>query len=299
MMAQDIKQLDKANVRLSKQMYQSKLLEMDKQLASSIQTQVVETSRALELLKLSYDDIVSIDKNFKQINDKCLKCKNYLSQFDQIKKLSLARNNLHITTKIGKLFREVPNKANHLSKLLNSNPDKYLYYVYKNLRKLVRLRDETLNKGLKYMSDNTYGEEQMKNHFKSIDSVILNLEKQCRMNISDCLYLAVKQPQTLVETLKIAESEDRTKNIKNKILCYSINDWDKWRELELKEEEEDEEEEEEEEEEVKLKEAKDSMKNKIKLEILSSIVSLTEHLQSEKEKGIKDFLTAIDENMKD
>merc|ERR1712228_631230 len=196
-----IKQLDKANVRLSKQMYQSKLLEMDKQLASSIRTQVVETSRALELLKLSYGDIIAIDANFKQIDDKCLKCKTYLSQFDQIKKLSLARNNLHITTKIGKLFREVPNKAKHLLNLLNDNPDKYLYYVYKNLRKLVKLRDETLNKGLKYMNDgrddvdDSHKEEEMKQHFKLIDAVILNLEKQVRMNVCDALYLAVKQPR--------------------------------------------------------------------------------------------------------
>ena len=297
---QDIKQLDKANVRLSKQMYQTKLLEMDKQLASSIQTQVVETSRALELLKLSYDDIIAIDANFKQIDDKCIKCKKYLSQFDQIKKLSLARNNLHITTKIGKLFREVPNKAKHLLNLLNDNPDKYLFYVYKNLRKLVRLRDETLNKGLKYMNagrddvDEGHKEEEMKQHFKLIDAVILNLEKQVRMNVCDALYLAVKQPQTLVETLKICESEDRSNKKKNKILCYSISDWNKWREQELNEEDT-----EFDDYPLPNRSAMDSMCDKVKSEILSSIVSLTEHLQMEKEKGIKDFLNAIDENMKD
>ena len=305
-------QLDKNNVRLSKAMYESKLLDMDKQLASSIQTQVVETSRALELLKLSYNDIKGIHKNFQQIDDKCLKCKKYLKQFDQIKKLSLARNNLHITTKIGKLFSEVPKKAKQLLNLLEDNPDKYLYYVYKNLRKLVKLRDETLNKGLIYMDDNNDNnkEEQMKNHFKLIDRVILNLEKQVRMNICDALYLAVKQPETLVETLKICESEDRT-NKKNKILCYSINDWSKWRDKEQIEQEDMNEEldgipdtapdieQDDDEEVIAPKPNNDTMCDKVKSEILSSIIGLTEHLQAEKEKNIKEFLKAIDENMKD
>eukprot|EP01084_Bolivina_argentea_P275478 469813_1 len=292
-MAQDMKQLDKANVRLRKQSYQTKLLDMDKQLASSIQTQVVETSRALELLKLSHDDIVGIDSNFKRINDKCMQCKKYLSQFAQIKKLSLARNNLRITTKIGKLFREVPNKAQHLLNLLNDNPDKYLFYVYKNLRKLVRLRDETLNKGLKYMTQLTVADDGMRDHFKLIDAVILNLEKQCRMNICDALYLAVKQPQTLVETLKICESEDRTVLDKNKILSYSMNDWGEWRERESKEED------------IELIDypirtvVSDSMHDKVKSEILSSIVSLTEQLQSQSDGKIKEFVSAMDENMKD
>jgi len=308
----ETKELDKANVRLSKQMYESKILDMDKQLASSIQTQVVETSRALELLKLSYADIVSIDANFQRIDNKCAQCKSYLSQFDQIKKLSLARNNLHITTKIGKLFREVPKKAKQLLNLLNANPDRYLFYVYKNLRKLVKLRDETLSKGVEYMgdgdADGNNKEEEMKNHFKLIDHVILNLEKQVRMNVCDALYLAVKQPETLVETLKICESEDRAKTKQNQILCYSTQDWSDWRQKEQASHAEEEEEEETApaSEEVdydipppKPKPNEDSMHDKVKSELLSSIVSLTEHLQSEKEKGIKEFLSAIDENMKD
>ena len=81
--------LNKANVRLTKEMYQNKLIDMDKALASSIQTQVVETSRALELLKSSYGDIGIINANFKQIDDKCSKCKQYLEHFDDIKKLSV------------------------------------------------------------------------------------------------------------------------------------------------------------------------------------------------------------------
>ena len=40
-------------------------------------------------------------------------------------------------------------------------------------------------------------------------------------HICDALYLAVKQPETLVETMKICESEDRSK--KSKILRYSVN----------------------------------------------------------------------------
>ena len=281
--------LNEATVRLTKGMYQNKLIDMDKQLASSIQTQVVETSRALELLKSSYNDIGCINGNFKQIDNKCLKCKAYLEQFDQIKKLSLARKNLQITTKIRKLFDEVPKKAKQLLTLLEDNPDRYLFYVYKNLRKLVKLRDETLNKGLIYMQDNK--EEQMKNHFKLIDRVILNLEKQVRMNICDALYLAVKQPETLVETLKICESEDRT-NKKNKILRYSRNDWSKWREKESEKlaadsiPDEIEEDDDDIDDDIKLTFSNSElMMDKVKSELLSSILGLTEDLHSEKEKG--------------
>jgi len=292
MMMNEAKQFDKANVRLTKQMYESKLLDMDKQIVSSIQTQVVETSRALELLKSSYADILGINENFQQIDDKCLQCQKYLSQFDQIKKLSLARNNLHITNKIGRLFREVPKKAKQLLTLLHDNPDKYLFYVYKNLRKLVKLRDETLSKGLQYMKNE---EDEMKNHFKLIDSVAFSLEQEIRFNIADALVLAVDQPEILVETLKICESEDRGTKKTSKILCYSRQDWSKWREKEQEQKDQ-----EAQDEEVRAPpSSEDTMRDKVKAEILSGILGLTERLQHEKEQGIKAFLTAIDDHMKD
>ena len=56
----DLMQLDISDIRIVRQMYESKLLEMDKKLANTMQTEVVEITHALELLKLSYNDVFGL-----------------------------------------------------------------------------------------------------------------------------------------------------------------------------------------------------------------------------------------------
>lgn len=206
-------------------MYKTKLSEIEKQLSTAVINNIFDTKSALGLLLKSTTDITSIHDNLKSIQKKCKTTKGLLKEFDKIKKMSLARSNLKITTRIQTLFQRIPETANELLNLLKQeNCDRYLKEVYIKLKKLIKLREKAIKNGQQFLKDT---EKTMNEHFKLIGKVATILEKRIRINIQDTLYLACEEPEILIQTLIICELDDKLKD--ERILVHNKTDWRNWR----------------------------------------------------------------------
>eukprot|EP01084_Bolivina_argentea_P086631 156576_1 len=161
--------------------------------------------------------------------------------------------------------------AKCLLKLLNKhNSNKYLYFIYQNLRNLAKERDITIVD-------------------KMLEQAILTFEVQIQKNICNILYLIQNDHKILINTLKICETEDRAK-MNHKILTYSYQHWVKWRHKQQHNEE------------IHVRDfvvpmcIKHTMKQKLLSEILDSII-ITMNKIEEKESLIE-VLKTLSDNMK-
>ena len=175
-------------------------------------------------------------------------------------------------------------EINILLKLMDTNLNDCLYEFYKNLRKVIIIK----NKNKQY----------------NVDKIIIKLEKQIRKNINNAILLTKQNPNILLDTIKICECEDKEIN---KILCCTINDWLNWRNDDNDNDNDNQNENENENENkdnlllsLSKSNTKSIMKEKVKSEILSYIISLIENLQIDNaENDILKCLLKIDNHMKD
>eukprot|EP00455_Lapot_gusevi_P046967 TRINITY_DN6276_c0_g1_i2.p1 TRINITY_DN6276_c0_g1~~TRINITY_DN6276_c0_g1_i2.p1 ORF type:complete len:774 (-),score=175.20 TRINITY_DN6276_c0_g1_i2:58-2379(-) len=184
--------------------YQKKKAQVDAQLSNLVHTQIEESRYALELLGMSCSQISRIRQNFLAVDQYCKECQKLIPDYERVKKVAVARANLGTTIGLLTLFRSIPKKATELQSLIED--DRQLKNIYKEIRRLVALRDKAFSKGLQY-SDNIG--ETVRESFEALQQVALDLEDRIWLNIRDCISLSREDPATLVRTLEVIEMEDR------------------------------------------------------------------------------------------
>ena len=131
-----------------------------------------------------------------------------MPSYEPIKKVAVARDNLATTIGLLELFRSIPEKADELE--LKLNDDRELKNIYKEIRRLVALRNKAFSKGLQYTSDSSSNTAAIYSEsFEALQRVATSLEERVWANICDSIILAQGDPATLVRTLEVIEMEDR------------------------------------------------------------------------------------------
>lgn len=182
-------------------------MQVDGQLSNLVHTQIEESRYALELLGGSCEDIGTIRDNFTDIDELCSNVIALLPHYEPIKKVSVARDNLATTIGLLQLFRSIPEKADELEQKLPD--DRELKNIYKEIRRLVALRDKAFSKGLQYQDNNSSTAAIYSESFEALQRVATSLEERIWENIDDAIILAQGDPASLVRTLEVIEMEDK------------------------------------------------------------------------------------------
>lgn len=102
----------------------------------------------------------------------------FRADYDPIKQVAIARKNLATTIGLLQLFRSIPQKAEELTEKLND--DRQLKNIYKELRRMVAVRDKAFTKGMEYAGGSGLS-DTVKESFDALQRVALDVEDRCEL----------------------------------------------------------------------------------------------------------------------
>eukprot|EP01083_Nonionella_stella_P046924 125649_1 len=190
-------------IRSIRAQYESKLSLVEAKLSGLVQTQLDESKLALKILGQCSQDMESVRQNFCQIDKFCSECQDLLPNYEEIKKISISRNNISLTSRLLTVFRSIPDRAEGLFQ--DMEDDARLKECYVHLRKLVLLREQACREGLAYDFSLS---KLFKGHFSALQRVSLKLEERIWYVVRDAIILAEEDPSILVSLLLIIKMED-------------------------------------------------------------------------------------------
>eukprot|EP00457_Paulinella_chromatophora_P001239 gb/GEZN01001241.1/.p1 GENE.gb/GEZN01001241.1/~~gb/GEZN01001241.1/.p1 ORF type:complete len:1001 (-),score=247.07 gb/GEZN01001241.1/:140-3142(-) len=196
-----------ARVRHIKADYEKRKALVQAQLSSAVRTQVDTTRLGLDLISESVTMVTEVRNNFKHVDEACKTCKAQLKDNGEIDDVNCVRTNLIATNSLLETFEKMPARASTLIVALQDD-EQAIKQVYKDLRKLVRLRDTAYEQGISFSED-------FKQSLKKLDSKLSEattaLQQIVFKNIADLDILAEDDPSVLIRTVEVIEMDDRAR----------------------------------------------------------------------------------------
>eukprot|EP00808_Paulinella_micropora_P000663 g13927.t1 len=196
-----------ARVRHIKADYEKRKAQVEAQLSSAVRTQVDTTRLGLDLISQSVTMTEEVRQNFRHVNDACKHGKELLKDNGEIEDVNCVRTNLVATNSLLETFEKMPARASALIENLKDD-DMIIKQTYKDLRKLVRLRDTAYEQGVSFSIE---FKQSLKKLDAKLQEATVALQDIIFKNIADLDILAEDNPTVLVRTVEVIEIDDRAK----------------------------------------------------------------------------------------
>ena len=178
-----------------------------KQLSAAVRTQMDETRIGLNCIVEGNDICKKIKKDFLGIDQFCIKCKDLIHEYNDIKQVSLAGVNLATTIQLRNEFNNIPIKIATLKSELDEN-DESIKQIYRSLRQLISLRDKAYEQSITYSLD---FREQLIETFAKLQELADFVEERIWENIEDFDSLCQDNRLAFLRTMEVIVMEDKAK----------------------------------------------------------------------------------------
>lgn len=237
----DPSSLDEIGV-LSLQM-EKQLLAAEEQLNGAVQSKLDSLKRAVDLMDESAVKLNILAANINKIDEKIAQTNTAISNYESLKRVHNARDNLSKVIAQVEFFAKVPERAKELKELLDKNPSslKEVYIEslkYESLRKALvkeirvsRNRKKSVSGRVPMMTSGysghggDYSEDTFKNikdavenHLRIVPELVDEVRLRVFTNISRLNDLASNSPADLVMSFEIIEMQQEYNDRRNKVI---------------------------------------------------------------------------------
>lgn len=208
----------------------------ESQLNGAVQSKLDSLKRAVDLMDESAVKLSTLSLNINRIDQKIAQTNTMISNFDYLKRVHNARDNLSKVIGQVEFFARVPDKIDELHTLLNSNPA-HLKEVYleslklESLRialmkeiKVSRNRKMSVGSATHFRSDGDYSEstfskirEAVVHHLKIVPELVEEVWGHIYSNVDKMWDLASICPANLVATFEIIEMQQEYNDRRNRM----------------------------------------------------------------------------------
>lgn len=232
--------LDEIGV-LSLQM-EKQLLAAEEQLNGAVQSKLDSLKRAVDLMDESSVKLNILASNINKIDEKIAQTNTAISNYESLKRVHNARDNLSKVIAQVEFFAKVPERAKELKELLDKNPSslKEVYVeslkyeslrkalvkeirVSRNRKKSVSGRVPMMNGG--YGTGGDYSEDTfmnikqaVENHLRIVPELVDEVRQRVFTNISRLNDLASNSPADLVMSFEIVEMQQEYNERRNRVI---------------------------------------------------------------------------------